>query len=159
MKMIVLFFSCVVGSVAGACSTTSSDANPTGYLTPRVLNSTPDLYDGKEVVVRGYILLGTNGRSLRQSKDEFRRYARALRNNAPDSVLAKYSDDCLTLLPANFVMDSRELLEDKTLTVKGVFSKDYNDGTRVDLQACGRNALILDKKYMAHVFQTMGSGN
>ena len=155
MKLIVLGFVWAIGSVLCGCGTRPTDGNFADYLTPQDLNAAPDLYDGKEVLVRGYVMIGTNARSLAQSKHAVKEFARALDKNAPDSVIAKYDNDCLTLLPSGVVMEHRGILDKRTLTFKGVFLKNYNDGTVVDLQACGLNAVILDEEYMEQLFHSL----
>ena len=68
-----------------------------------------------------------------------------MKANRPDFNPADFDDDCLTLLNAEALLDNREIFAGETITVRGVFERNYLDGTVVDLQACGGpSALILD---------------
>ena len=114
------------------------------YLTPRELNSNSSKYDGKTVLVRGYLLLGTNARSLFQSKERYDEYVKKWKENSSETELSKYDDDCLTLLNADLLFEKQNKLRNKTYTLRGVFEENYLDGTVVDLQACSKSALILE---------------
>ena len=81
------------------------------YMSPRELNSNAAKFDGQEVAVRGYLVLGAQGRSLYQSKRLFFQFGRALEANRPDFDPAEYDEDCLTLLNADSLLDNREIFE------------------------------------------------
>lgn len=52
-------------------------------FSPRELNIHSKQYDGREAVVRGFVVLGTNVRSLFQSKERFKEFGRAFYAHVP----------------------------------------------------------------------------
>lgn len=133
MKAIAASFLVLTLTRAG-CASSSPDA--VRYMTPRELNTNAARFDGAEVLVRGYLVLGLQGRSLYQSKRRFSQFERALYANRPDFDPADYDPDCLTLLNADVLLDNREMFGGRTMTLRGVFEKTfYLDGTILDLQA------------------------
>jgi hypothetical protein len=131
-------------------------ASPVAYvLTPRELNTHPEQYDGREVVVRGFVILGTNGRSLYQSKERFEEFDRDFRAQTPGFNPAEFDADCLTLLNAHVLEENPSLFEGQTITVRGRFERNYLTGDVLDLQACGRAALALDERDTRQLLQAL----
>lgn len=125
-------------------------------LTPRELNTHPEQYDGREVVVRGFVILGTNGRSLYQSKERFQEFDRAFYAHAPGFNPAEFDADCLTLLNAQVLEENPSVFSGQTITVRGHFERNYQTGDILDLQACGGpTALILDKRDTRRLLQVL----
>jgi hypothetical protein len=125
-------------------------------LTPRELNTHPNQYDGRQVVVRGFVILGTNGRSLYQSKERFEEFDRALYAQTPGFNPAEFDADCLTLLNAHVLEDNRSVFEGQTITVRGRFERNYLTGDVLDLQACGGpTALALDERDTRRLLQAL----
>jgi hypothetical protein len=116
-------------------------------LSPREVNSDPKQYDGREVVVRGFVVLGTNGRSLFQSKERFEEFGRALYAHEPGFNAADFDGDCLTLLNADVLEDNVSVFNGQTIRVRGRFESNYRTDDVLDLQACHeRTALVLDER-------------
>lgn len=114
-------------------------------LTPRELNTHSEQYDGREVVVRGFVILGTNARSLYQSKERLEEFGRAVDAPTPGFNL-EFEADCLTLLNAKVLEENSSVFNGQTITVRGRFVRKYLTGDVVDLQACGGpTAFILDE--------------
>lgn len=127
-----------------AMMTTSSVAH---VFSPRELNTDPRQYDGREVVVRGFVVLGTNGRSLFQSKERFEEFGRAFYAHEPSFNPADFDGDCLTLLNADVLEDNVSVFNGQTVTVRGRFESNYRTDDVLDLQACNeRTALVLDER-------------
>ena len=140
--------------ISGCASQVASTS--VNYLSPRELNTNPSQYDGTQVVVKGYVLLGTNARALYQSKDRHKQWKRAWKDDDSDFDPSDYSKDCLTLLAADIFWEHRELLEEKTITIRGVFVKNYLDGNVVDLQACEEpSAFIVNQEDVKRVIESL----
>jgi len=136
------------------CAMTASPA--TKVLTPRELNTHAAQYDGHDVVVRGFVILGTNGRSLYESKERFEEFDRAFRAQTPGFNPAEFDADCLTLLNAQLLEENRSVFNGQTITVRGHFERNYQTGDVLDLQACGGpTALALDEKDTRRVLQAL----
>ena len=123
-------------------------ASPVAFvLTPRELNTHPKQYNGQEVVVRGFVVLGTNGRSLYQSKERFEEFGRAFYAHAPGFNPADFDADCLTLLNADVLEGNVSVFNGQTVTVRGRFESKYLTDDVLDLQACHEpTALVLDER-------------
>jgi len=125
-------------------------------VSPRELNTHPEQYDGQDVTVRGYVVLGSNGRSLYESRDRLEAFDRAFRAQTPGFDPSDFYLDCLTLLNARLLEENRSLFNGQTITVRGRFQRNYLDGNVLDLQACGGpTALILDEQDARRVFQDL----
>lgn len=124
-----------------------SGARVSDHIGPTELKSNADHYDGQNVVVRGYVLLGTNGRSLCQSKQLFDEWIRALDQTAADFDPRDYDNLCLTMLNADMLQANADRFNNTEITVTGRFVKDYMaDGETFDLQAWGVGAIVLDER-------------
>ncbi len=115
---------CLVAGILLLQACTSLGAVP--VTTPAQLNSEPERYNGQRVLVRGYVLLGTNSRALYQSREEYDR-AVASQTSPPEN--------CLTILNNDeFLWANASLLRNHTVVVAGTFTT--RDPRIVDLQAC-----------------------
>lgn len=124
-------------------------------FTPRELNHRPEIYDGREVAVRGYFVFGTNGRSLYESEERLEALRTVLRAKMPDVDASDYDADCLTLLDVHTLVRDWVLVPGQTVTVYGRFQSNYLDGQVVDLQACGApTALALDAEKTKRALET-----
>jgi hypothetical protein len=125
-------------------------------LTPRELNTHPNQYDGREVVVRGFVILGTNGRSLYQSKERFEEFDRDFYAHPPGFNAAAFDADCLTLLNAHILEENASIFDGLTITVHGRFVSNYQTADVLDLQACGGpTALALDERDTRRLLQAL----
>lgn len=93
------------------CGCAAVAASPVAtVITPRDLNTHPARYDGHDVVVRGFVILGTNGRSLYQSRERFEEFDRAFRAQlSTGDILDLQACGGPTALALN-ERDTRELL-------------------------------------------------
>ena len=136
-----------------AMMTASSVAH---VFSPRELNTDPKQYDGQEVAVRGFVVLGTNGRSLFQSKERFEEFGRAFYAHEPSFKLADFDGDCLTLLNAHHLEDNIAVFNGRTITVRGRFESNYRTDDVLDLQACNeRTALVLDERDTRRLLESL----
>jgi hypothetical protein len=125
-------------------------------LSPRELNTDARQYDGREVVVRGFVVLGTNGRSLYQSKERFEEFGRAFYAYAPGFNPADFDADCLTLLNAGILEDNVSVFNGQIVTVRGRFKSKYLADDVLDLQACHEpTALVLDEQDTRRLLRTL----
>jgi len=139
------------------CGCAAISASPaTKVLTPRELNTHPEQYDGHDVVVRGFVILGTNGRSLYQSKERFEEFDRAFRAQTPGFNPTEFEADCLTLLNAQVLEENSSFFNGQTITVHGRFERNYLTGDVLDLQACGGpTAFALDERDTRRLLQVL----
>lgn len=145
-NMRIHFISFMILILVSACALQTNVAQDE-YLTPRQLNTNADEYDGQVVVVRGYVLLGTNARALYESKERHAQLQKDWEQSKPGFDPADYDDNCLTLLNAKLFWKNWSLLEHETIKVRGTFIKNYLDGTVLDLQACAKpTALVVDQE-------------
>ncbi len=136
-----------------ACATSGV---PQDSVTPRVLNANPDRYDDREVLVRGFVVLGTNGRSLYESRERLENFDRAFRAQTLGTDLTDFYLDCVTLLNAQLLEDNPSLFNEQMITIRGRFVSDYLDGDVLDLQACGGpTGLIVDEEDARRVFRDL----
>lgn len=72
-----------------------------------------------------------------------------------DAFRNTYEADKITLLNQGAIWKNRDVLDGKTLVLKGKFINDYNYdiGERVDLQACSTKALIIDEDHFRRDFR------
>lgn len=137
------------------CAMTTSPSVAT-VLSPRELNTDSKQYDGQEVVVRGFVVLGTNGRSLYQSKERFEEFGRAFYAQAPGFNPADFDADCLTLLNADVLEAHVSIFNGQTVTVRGRFESNYLIDGVLDLQACHEpTALVLDERDTRRLLQAL----
>ncbi|MFT3722502.1 MAG: hypothetical protein QM773_02860 [Hyphomonadaceae bacterium] len=115
-----------------ACATSASSIQ---VLSVRDLNAGAASFDGKAVRVRGYLLLGTNGRSLYQSEARFAEWKKDLFGPNPTNFDA-YANDCITLMNVDAFFDHVELLGERAVSVEGTFVKDFFGPDVVDGQRC-----------------------
>jgi hypothetical protein len=143
-------------ALLGACSTSPAqrDESP---LSPSHFKGNATAYDGRDVLVRGYVILSTNGRSLCDSKQKFEQWVRALERHADDFRYQDYEGLCLTMLNADTVLKNERLFSRQTITVHGRFMKDY-PGAAFDLQAWGENAIVLDDADVRRVLTSLRRG-
>jgi hypothetical protein len=121
-----------------------------------VLNANPDRYDDREVLVRGFVVLGTNGRSLYESRERLENFDRAFRAQTLGTDLTDFYLDCVTLLNAQLLEDNPSLFNEQMITIRGRFVSDYLDGDVLDLQACGGpTGLIVDEEDARRVFRDL----
>jgi len=138
------------------CGCTLMTASPVAHvLTPRELNTHAAQYDGREVIVRGFVVLGTNGRSLYQSKEKLEQFGRDFRAQTSGFNPADFDADCLTLLNARVLEENPGVFDGQTITVRGRFESNYLTGDVLDLQACGRSALDLDERDTRRLLQAL----
>jgi len=138
------------------CGCAMTTAPPVAdVLTPRELNTHAEQYDGREVAVRGFVVLGTNGRSLYQSKERFEEFGRDFYAQPPGFNAADFDADCLTMLNARLVEQNFSVFDGQTITVRGRFMRNYMTGNVLDLQACGRNAFVLDAQDTRRVLKAL----
>jgi hypothetical protein len=125
-------------------------------LSPRELNIDSKTYDGQEVVVRGFVVLGTNGRSLFQSKARFEEFGRAFYAHEPSFKSSDFDGDCLTLLNAGVLEDNVSVFDGQTITVRARFESNYRTENVLDLQACSEpSALALNERDTRRLLQAL----
>lgn len=126
------------------------------FVTPRELNTHPEQYDGREVVVRGYVVLGTNARVLFESRERFDEGNRAFRASTAGFDPNVFYADCLTLLNARILEENRSVFNGQTITVRGRYQRNYLTDDVLDLQACGGpTALTLDEQDAQRLLRAM----
>jgi hypothetical protein len=127
----------------GCTVTAESDHH---VLTASQVNSDPSHFEGKEILIRGYIVLTPEAHILYESKElnaEFRRQVDANKSDFDPKAYNKY---CLTLANPDLLLKNRAALKEKTLTLKGTFLSHYLDGNTFDIGACPLpTAIMIDE--------------
>lgn len=133
MKMSWLSFMVAFVLLTSGCAHAAQGMSP--VLKPSDLNLNASIYDGRDVIVRGYLTLEPEGHTLYESKnlsDEFgRRWDAEEKNFDPNS----YDKYCLTIANPKLLYDKIEAFAKKTITVKGKFEANYMVN-RIDFGAC-----------------------
>lgn len=130
-------------SVAGCMHMASAQD---AALKPSELNIHAAQYNGREVLVQGYVTLVPEGHTLYDSKslnDEFRRRWGSGSNDFDPKTYEKY---CLTIGNPDLLYKNRSKFVGQTIVVKGKFVDDYLDAQHIDLGACPLpTAIIIDE--------------
>ena len=113
-------------------------------LSPSVLNTNHSYYNGKTVLVRGYVTLGQEDHTIYESSDldaeAARRWESGDKNfNALSFEWARY---CLTIANPKILYDHQDSFNKTTITIKGRFVEDYLTPEKVDLGACPLSTAI-----------------
>ena len=126
---------------------------------PSDLNRNPAAFDGKIVLLSGYITLTPSGHSLYESKelnDEFRR-----RINHPGRSFnpADYDKYCVTIANTEPLRKAAKYINSASVTVKARFLATYLKAGEIDLGACSDTAIEIDvadfvRRYPAFFRQT-----
>ena len=130
-----MLMKCHVGALLTLFLLSACVSVPSDVLDPRRLNGSDEL-DGSTVTVRGYLV---GSRCLYQSRERFELFRAALYSGHFDPAV--YRDDAISLL--DLPPDGLRGDTENYVTVRGIFTREYLDGTVLDLGACGRSALRL----------------
>ena|SRR6266853_7048847 len=145
--------SCLLCLVSACAGTQRDRVTP---LSPSVVNADPSAYDGKQVAIVGYIILGPETHVMYESRALHEEFGRKFDKNPPDFDPKSYSRYCLTLDNSKFLDQHRSTFSGRTLRLKGVFKSNYLDGSIVDLGACPLpTALSLDEKDVEDLYKKL----
>lgn len=122
----------VIAFTSGCAQPLGSAASP--LLSPRDLNGNAAAFDAKVVRVQGYVELAPEGHILYQSRELSDEFANGIKAGGLDPK--PYVNDCLTIINPAFLYKRIDLVNHKTLVLKGRFDRNYMDGHRIDLGAC-----------------------
>lgn len=144
-----------------ACAFTSGCAHVAGgaisTLRPSDLNSKVSTYDGRDVVVQGYVTLEPEGHTLYESKALFDEFGRRWDAGKKDFEPNTYDKYCLTIANPELLYDELEVFAKKTITVKGKFEANYMTN-RVDFGACPLpTAIVIDEADLKRRYQSIFS--
>jgi hypothetical protein len=132
---------------------------PAEVTSPRQLSENAAAFDGQDVTVRGYLLLGTNGRSLFQSAQRFREWERAFHSGEGAPDFEAFNLDGLTLLNADELLANADRLAYRTVTLHGRLVKDYyKDRNIFDSHCwCGNPAaFVIDDASVSAILKKVG---
>lgn len=116
----------------------------TGTLSPSELNSAPEKFHDRIVVVEGLFTIVPEAHNLYQSKTLKAEFERRWDADDPTFDPNAYQAYCLTIANPDALTREREALNGNTIMVKGKFLADYLDG-QIDLGACPLpTALVID---------------
>jgi hypothetical protein len=110
--------------------------------TPSALNANPERFDGRSVIVRGFLNLAPEAHSLFESRELNEEYRRRWHSDK-DFDPKVYDKYCLTVANPGILFDKRRAFAGKTLVLKGKFIAKYLDGTFVDFGSCALPTAIL----------------
>lgn len=133
---------CGAGLLVAACGSTDVGRNDFKY--PSQLNANPALFDGQEVLVRGYLELEPEAHSLVDSREIVEAGKQQWKSGTFDPPHGM--EYCLTIINPSFFDASRAKLRGHTIMVRGRFVAKYLTGNFVDLGACGvPSGIVVDK--------------
>jgi hypothetical protein len=126
-----------------ACPATAPDvARP---LAPSELNGNPSYYDGKTVLVRGYVILAPEAHDLYESRELNMQLRKKFDDSRGFVDLKPYMKYCLTVGNPQILYDHESALNGKTLVFKGRFLSTYLHDNEIDLGACAlRTGIVID---------------
>lgn len=122
-----LVFACVVMAIAGGCVTEPSTRSSDDPLFVSLM-SEPNVYDGRQIEISGYLILESEARQLWSSKAASER--------------GSGRTDCLTLTNTDAVL-GRTTNVHRKVTVTGVFRKNITPPGVVDLGSCNERGIEL----------------
>lgn len=135
----VLVFGCLSSCVGGLKKETS--------LSPSALNTKASYYNGKTVLVQGYVTLMQEDHTLYESK-ELDAEATRLWNSGDrnfDALSFEWTRYCLTIANPGPMYKHQSSFNKQTITVKGKFVDDYLTPRTIDLGACPLpTAIVID---------------
>jgi hypothetical protein len=115
-------------------------------LTVSQVNSDPSDFEGKEILIRGYLVLTPEAHILYESRELNAKFRRQVDANKPDFDPKAYNRYCLTLANPDLLLKNKAALTEKTLTLKGTFLSHYLDGNSFDIGACPLpTAIMIDE--------------
>lgn len=143
MKSGALLTVVVLLSVLAGCAQAVEQAVP---LKPSELNARPTHFNGKTVLVTGFVTLVPEGHNLYESRSlnsEFRQHVSlGGKGNFHPQAWDKY---CLTIANPGPMYKHQADFNGATITVKGKFIDDYLNSRAIDLGACALpTAIIID---------------
>jgi hypothetical protein len=145
MRMILTFWmlALAVASLSGRVGASArSDAQgirpdeASGSMRPSQLNKSPRKYDGREVVVTGFVTLVSEGHTLYESQALDEEFRRRWDSGKSDFDPRDYVQYCLTIANWELMYKHKRALAGKTLTLKGIFVANYLDQHKLDTGAC-----------------------
>lgn len=130
--------------VSSGCTVTPESDHDA--LTASQVNSDPSHFEGKEILIHGYIILTPEAHILYESKELNAKFRKQVDANKPDFDPKAYNKYCLTLANPNLLLKNRVVFTDKTLTLKGAFLSHYLHGNSFDIGACPLpTAIMIDE--------------
>jgi len=132
----------------------------TPVLSPRELHASAAALDGQVLQARGMLVLGTNGRSLYQSRARWGEWQEHF-HVAGEIDRAAFADDCLMLLNADQLLAHGSRLHGASVTIKGTFIADYYTPNAFDLARCSErpSAFVIDDESIRFILRAAGVGD
>lgn len=121
----------IVALIASGCASSTTKSVPADALKPSQLNAHASSYDGKQVTVRGWLVLGFEKRYLVDDKRSYKDWP---------------SDDvCVTVVNANALLVRQSEYNEKQVELRGTFHRDVLSNGVVRLGACNTSGLEIDE--------------
>lgn len=115
-------------------------------LTVSQVNADPSNFEGKQILIRGYVVLTPEAHILYESKDLNAKFRAQVNANKSEFDPKAYNKYCLTLANPDLLLKNKAALTEKTLTIKGTFLSHYLDGNSFDIGACPLpTAIMIDE--------------
>lgn len=131
-----------IGILIASCSSISGRAE---LLSPSQLNANPMRYNGKFVVVQGFVTLAPEAHVLYESQALSAEFKRGWKSGGRTFDVRKYEKYCLTIANPGLLYKNRASVNGKTIVVRGKFISNYLDGSIIDLGACPLpTAIVVD---------------
>lgn len=119
-------------------------------FTPSQLNANPGRYNGRTVVVRGFIGLAPEAHVLYESGALGGEVQRERESGNRGFGVRKYEKYCVTIANPELLYKNRATVNAKTIVLQGKFIDNYQIGNTVNLGACPLpTAIIIDNAALA----------
>ena len=126
---------CSVLFVAIGCMEAGESAET--VLSVSELNTHPALYNAKTVVLSAYVRIAPEGHSLYESKEKNDEFVEAFNHHMkPHFDFKKYDSYCLTIANPDFFYAHADVLNGKTVVVRGKFLATYLGPNEYEHGAC-----------------------
>lgn len=110
------------------------------------LNADPNHFEGKEILVRGYVVLTPEAHILYESKELNEKFRKQLDSRSLNFDPKTYNKYCLTLANPDLLFKYRPRFAGSILVIKGIFLGHYLDGETLDIGACPlATAIMIDE--------------
>lgn len=134
--------------------------NPAKIFKTSELNANPDYYDGKEISVRGYIVLTPEAHIMFESKSLNKKWRKAVKENKDNFDPKAWRKYCLTIANPRLLLDHSDALTGKTFVLTGTFLSHYLDAQLIDIGACPLpTAILLDEAEIKRTYLTAPSAS
>jgi hypothetical protein len=125
-------------------------------FTPSQLNANPTRYNGRTVVVRGFVKVTSEVHVLYESRGIDSKVQRGWQPDNGGFDVRKDEKYCVTIANPELLYKNRTTVNAKSIIFQGKFIDNYQIGKTVDLGACSLpTAIIIDNAALARRYPSL----